>query len=189
MVGFVFQSLFLGIGLAMDATCVAMTNGLNYPKLKIRQAVLIAFMFGFFQALMPLIGYLLGVNFSSFLTKFTPIIALVLLGFIGGKMLLEGLKNCEDGVCEIKVFNFKLLLVQAIATAIDALSVGIIMVDYQVNELIIALTLIAVVTFVLSFIAVYIGKKFGLLLSNKASILGGVILIIIGLEIFMSGIF
>ena len=187
MFGFVMQSLFLGVGLAMDATCVAMTNGLNYPKLKIRHAVLIAFMFGFFQALMPLIGYLLGVNFSSFLTKFTPIIALVLLSFLGGKMLLEAFKKCDEE--EVEPFNFKLLLVQAFATAIDALSVGVIMVNYTVTELTIALLLIGVITFLFSFIAVFIGKKFGVLLSNKASILGGVILIIIGLEIFISGIF
>lgn len=187
MFGFVMRSLFLGVGLAMDATCVAMTNGLNYPKLKIRHAVLIAFMFGFFQALMPLIGYLLGVNFSAFLTKFTPIIALVLLSFLGGKMLLEAFKKCDAE--EVEPFDFRLLLVQAFATAIDALSVGVIMVNYTVTELTIALLLIGVITFLFSFIAVFIGKKFGILLSNKASILGGVILIIIGLEIFISGIF
>ena len=96
MVGFVIQSTFLGVGLAMDATCVAMTNGLNYPKLRIRQALLIAFMFGFFQALMPLIGYLLGVNFSNFLSNFIPFIALGILSVLGVKMLLEGLKKCED---------------------------------------------------------------------------------------------
>ena len=186
--GFIVRSLFLGIGLAMDATCVAMTNGLKYPKLKIRHALLISFMFGFFQALMPLIGYLLGVSFSEFLTKFTPIIALVLLTIIGGKMLLEGFEKKEKDE-EVKQFNFPMLLVQAIATAIDALSVGIIMIDYKFNELIIALILIAVVTFVLSFIAVFLGKKFGVLLNNKAEILGGVILIVIGLEIFISGMF
>lgn len=188
MSGLIIRSLFLGIGLAMDATCVAMTNGLNYPKIKKSQVILIAFMFGFFQALMPLIGYLLGVSFSSFLSKFTPIIALVLLSLLGGKMLIEGLKKCEDGNC-IKPFCFKLLLLQAFATAIDALSVGIIMVDYKIIELIISLVLIAVTTFILSFVGVLIGKKFGVLLNNKASILGGIILIVIGLEIFFSGIF
>lgn len=187
MFGFVIRSLFLGIGLAMDATCVAMTNGLNYPKMKKNQIILIAFMFGFFQMMMPFIGYLLGVGFSEFLTRFTPIIALVLLSFLGGKMLLEGLKKCEDEGCKTP-FSFKLLLVQAFATAIDALSVGIIMVDYKIIELIVALSLIGITTFILSFIGVLLGRKFGVLLNNKASILGGIILIIIGLEIFISGI-
>lgn len=189
MLSFVIQSIFLGIGLAMDASCVAMTNGLNYPKLKIRQALLIAFMFGFFQALMPLIGYLLGVNFSEFLSKFTPLIAVVLLSIIGGKMIYETVKNKNEEVNEIKEFGMSLLFVQAIATAIDALSVGVIMIDYTLIELIIALSLIAFTTFILSFIAVFIGKKFGVLLNNKASILGGIILIIIGVEIFISGMF
>jgi putative Mn2+ efflux pump MntP len=188
MVGFIFQSLFLGVGLAMDATCVAMTNGLNYPCLKKKQAFLIAFMFGFFQALMPLIGYLLGVNFSNFLSKFIPFIALGILSVLGIKMLLEGLKKCDEEDRCVKPFNFKLLFIQAIATAIDALSVGVIMIDYKLNELIIALLLIMIVTFIFSYIAVYIGKKFGLLLENKANILGGIILVVIGLEIFISGL-
>ena len=108
-IGFVIQSIFLGVGLAMDATCVAMTNGLNYPSLKKKHALLIAFMFGFFQALMPLIGYLLGVSFSEILSKFIPLIALVILSVLGFKMLLEGLKKCDDEEDEVKPFNFKLL--------------------------------------------------------------------------------
>ena len=119
-IGFVIQSIFLGVGLAMDATCVAMTNGLNYPSLKKKHALLIAFMYGFFQALMPLIGYLLGVSFNEILSKFTPVIALIILSILGFKMLLEGLKKCEDEEEEVKPFNFKLLFIQAIATAIDA---------------------------------------------------------------------
>ena len=103
-------------------------------------------------------------------------------------MLLEGLKKCDEEEC-VKPFCMKLLLLQAFATAIDALSVGIIMVDYEIIELIIALSLIGITTFVLSFIGVLIGRKFGVLLNNKASILGGIILIAIGLEIFISGIF
>ena len=107
---FILINLFLGIGLAMDATCVAMTNGLNYPKLKKNKIFLIAFMFGFFQALMPLIGYLLGVNFSEYLTKYTPIIALILLAILGGKMLLDGIEKKEDCDDTVEPFNFKLLL-------------------------------------------------------------------------------
>ena len=186
---FVIRSILLGIGLAMDATCVAMTNGLNYPKLKKKDIVLVAFMFGFFQALMPFIGYLLGVSFSEILTKYTPIIALILLSILGGKMLLDGIE--KKGECEEKIepLSIKLLLIQAFATSIDALSVGIIMVDYTLIQLIIALSLIGIITFITSFVGVLIGKKFGVLLNNKATILGGIILILIGLEIFISGMF
>ena len=168
---FVVQSIFLGVGLAMDATCVAMTNGLNYPSLKKKHALLIAFMFGFFQALMPLIGYLLGVSFSEILSKFIPLIALVILSVLGFKMLLEGLKKCDDEEDEVKPFNFKLLFIQAIATAIDALSVGVIMIDYTLIELVVALLLIMSVTFIFSYIAVYIGKKFGIILALFSNII------------------
>ena len=187
-IGFVIQSIFLGVGLAMDATCVAMTNGLNYPSLKKKHALLIAFMYGFFQALMPLIGYLLGVSFNEILSKFTPVIALIILSILGFKMLLEGLKKCEDEEEEVKPFNFKLLFIQAIATAIDALSVGVIMIDYAIPELVVALLLIMTVTFVFSYIAVYLGKKFGVMLEDKANIIGGIILIVIGLEILISSL-
>ena len=186
---FILRTILLGIGLAMDATCVAMTNGLNYPKLKKNKILLVAFMFGFFQALMPFIGYLLGVSFSEYLTKYTPIIALVLLAILGGKMLLDGIEKKEDCDDTIEPLNFKLLIIQAFATAIDALSVGIIMVNYTIPELIIALSLIGLITFILSYIGVLIGKKFGNILNNKATILGGVILILIGLEIFINGMF
>ena len=186
---FFLRSILLGIGLAMDATCVATTNGLNYPKLRKKDILLIAFMFGFFQTLMPLIGYLLGVSFSEYLTKYTPIIALILLAILGGKMLLEGIEKKEDCDNNIEPLNLKLLFIQAFATAIDALSVGIIMVNYTIPELIICLSLIGIITFLLSYIGVLIGKKFGNILNNKASILGGIILILIGLEIFIDGMF
>ena len=111
-----------------------------------------------------------------------------ILSILGIKMLLEGLKKTDEVERCIKPFNFKLLFIQAIATAIDALSVGVIMIDYKLSELIIALLLIMIVTFIFSYIAVYIGKKFGLILENKANILGGIILVVIGLEIFISGL-
>lgn len=195
MIAFIIESILLGVGLAMDASAVSMTNGMKYKNINIKKIFLIAFMFGFFQALMPFIGYLLGSQFTSFLGKFTPYIALILLGYVGGKMLYDGVKNNQnkDDLNNIEKENdnlkYKTLFVQAIATAIDALSVGIVMINYKFSELLISITIIAIVTFILSFISVFLGKKFGILLNDKAEILGGIILISIGLEIFISGVF
>lgn len=195
MLAFIIESILLGVGLAMDASAVSMTNGMKYKNINIKKIFLIAFMFGFFQALMPFIGYLLGSQFTSFLGKFTPYIALILLGYVGGKMLYDGIKNNQnkDDLNNIEKENdslkYKTLFVQAIATAIDALSVGIVMINYKFSELLISITIIAIVTFILSFISVFLGKKFGVLLNDKAEILGGIILMSIGLEIFISGVF
>ena len=184
---FFITSILLGVGLAMDASAVSMANGLNESKMKINKILLIAFMFGFFQALMPLIGYLLGHAILELIETFIPWIALILLGFIGGKMLYEGIKNDEES--EVKALTFKVLVFQAIATSIDALSVGFTFADYLIIEALLACGIIAFVTFIICVLSVYIGKKFGDKLGNKAEILGGIILIGIGLEIFITGLF
>lgn len=186
----IVQSLFLGMGLAMDASAVSMTNGMKFPKMTIKKTLLIAFMFGLFQGVMPMLGYFLGSAFTKFLTQFTPWIALGLLSIIGGKMLSEGIKhNSKDDDEEVESLTFKVLLIQAIATAIDALSVGVILIDYKIHEMFIAVAIIALVTFIFSLSSVFLGKKFGTLLKSKAEIIGGLILIGIGLEIFISGVF
>lgn len=186
----IVQSLFLGMGLAMDASAVSMTNGMKFPKMTIKKTLLIAFMFGLFQGLMPMLGYFLGSAFTKFSTQFTPWIALGLLSIIGGKMLYEGIKhNSKDDDEEVESLTFKVLLIQAIATAIDALSVGVILIDYKIHEMLIAVAIIALVTFIFSLSSVFLGKKFGTLLKSKAEIIGGLILIGIGLEIFISGVF
>lgn len=187
-ISFVIQSILLGVGLAMDASAVSMTNGLKEPQMKVKKVILVAFMYAFFQALMPFIGYLCGSAFTKIIAKYVPWIALILLGFIGGKMLVEGIRNKEEEKDDKKL-TFKTLLVQAIATSIDALSVGLIMIEYNKIELTTALLCISITTFILSFVSVYIGKKFGSLLENKAAIVGGIILIGIGLEIFISSFF
>lgn len=151
---------------------------------------LIAGTFGFFQALMPMIGWVcvhtIVESFKSF-EKFIPWIALILLGIIGIKMIVEGLKNqCEEDNCQ-KTGAF-LLLVQGIATSIDALSVGFTIADESLKNAIISALIIALVTFVICIGGLIIGKKFGTKLSNKASILGGVILVVIGLEIFITNL-
>lgn len=190
MTKIIITSIFLGIGLAMDACAVSMANGLKEPQMKLRKIILIAFMFGLFQALMPFIGYLVG---SAFLTKIEwiiPFVALGLLGIVGGKMLYEGLeKKDEDDELKNKDLTFKVLIIQAIATSIDALSVGFTISDYKMIQAIVCVFIIAIVTFMICIVAVFIGKKFGTKLGKKAEILGGVILIAIGLEIFISGIF
>lgn len=190
---FVINSLMLGVGLAMDAFSVSLANGLNEPKMKVRRMCLIAGVFGFFQALMPLTGWFCVhnlVKFFSVFEKFIPWIALILLGFIGGKMLIEGIRNKDDEEEEEESgLGFKLLMIQGVATSIDALSVGFTISEYGFIMAFASAMIIAVVTFIICMAGIVIGKTFGTKLANKASILGGVILIIIGLEIFITGVF
>lgn len=189
---FFFTSIMLGIGLAMDAFAVSLANGLNEPKMKKRKMCGIAGMFSFFQALMPMIGWVcihtIVQYFESF-EVFIPWIALGLLGFIGGKMLIEGIKtrNCCD-VPEHKT-GLSALIVQGIATSIDALSVGFTIAEYSLPMALLAAALIAFVTFWICLIGVKIGKKVGTCIAGKANIFGGAILIFIGLEIFITSWF
>ena len=189
---FVIQSVMLGVGLAMDAFSVSLANGLNDPKMKIRRMCMVAGVFAFFQALMPLTGWFCVhnlVKFFSVFEKFIPWIALILLAFIGGKMLLEGIRNNEGDEESERGLGFKLLMVQGVATSIDALSVGFTISEYGFVMALASALIIAAVTFVICMAGIVIGKKFGTKLANIASILGGVILIIIGLEIFITGVF
>lgn len=187
------QSVLLGVGLAMDAFSVSLANGLNEPKMKAKRMCLIAGVFAFYQALMPLTGWFCVHNLVKFFTvfeKFIPWIALLLLAFIGGKMVLEGIRNKEEEAEESESgLGFKLLMVQGIATSIDALSVGFTISEYGFIMALVSALIIAAVTFVICMAGIMIGKKFGTKLANKASVLGGVILIVIGLEIFITGLF
>ena len=188
MVKVIIISIFLGIGLAMDAAAVSMANGMNEPCMKRKKIIQIASMFGLFQGLMPFIGYILGSLILSKIEWIIPWVALVLLSIIGSKMLIDGIKGHEEE-CEERVgLTFKVLLVQAVATSIDALSVGFTIADYTFIEALVAVLLIAAVTFVISYGAVYVGKKFGTKFGSKSEMVGGIILILIGLEIFISGI-
>lgn len=188
---FFMNSVLFGIGLAMDAFSVSMANGLNEPKMKKSKMLLIAGTFSVFQILMPLLGWLcihtVAKKFEAF-QKFIPWIALILLLYIGGKMLIEGLRK-KGGEEEQTAVGLAALLVQGIATSIDALSVGFTIADYSVNAAVIESLIIGVVTLGICIGGVMIGRKFGTVLSDKASILGGVILIAIGLEIFIKGVF
>lgn len=192
---FFVESALLGAGLAMDAFSVSLADGLSEPKMKTKKAVFIALIFALFQAAMPLAGWVCVHTFVEYFKSFEvfiPWIALGLLAFIGGKMLHDGLHPCAEGdVCclEKKKIKFTALLVQGVATSIDALSVGFTIAEYGLSEALVAVTVIAAVTFVICLGGVFIGKKFGTKLSDKAAILGGVILILIGLEIFISSFF
>ncbi len=190
----VFVSLGLGVGLAMDACAVSMSNGMNEPHMKPCKAILIAGMFAFFQCAMPMLGWVcvsFVVEQFNKLAPWIPYIALVLLVIIGGKMLYDGVKHKESDKTDRKL-TVGMLLIQAVATSIDALSTGFSLVDLAGNVWWKALTsasIIAVVTFGICLGSVYLGKRFGMKLGNKAQILGGCILIGIGLEIFISGVF
>jgi len=188
---FFFNSMLLGVGLAMDAFSVSLANGLNEPCMKRRKVCAIAGIFAFFQALMPIIGWYLLHTICEYLTAFEkliPWIALALLGYIGVKMLMEGI-HCPCGDCEKQSIGLSALIIQGIATSIDALSVGFTIADYGVMEALLAAFIIAAVTFVICYIGVEIGKKAGTKLAGKASIFGGAILIFIGIEIFVTSFF
>ena len=188
---FFVNSAMLGVGLAMDAFSVSLANGLNEPKMKKSRMTTIAGVFAGFQALMPFIGWVCVhtvLQYFQVFEKFIPWIALILLGFIGGKMLKEGLENNDEEV-EKAELGFKALMVQGIATSIDALSVGFTIAEYGFLMAVVAALIIGGLTFFICFGGLALGKKFGTVFSNKATILGGIILIIIGLEIFITGVF
>ena len=184
---FIFNSVLFGVGLAMDAFSVSLANGLREPDMPASRGLLIAGTFGLFQTAMPLLGWFcvhsIAEAFQAF-QRFIPWIALALLVFIGVKMILEGIRGSE----EAGSLKGVALFVQGIATSIDALSVGFTIAEYT---LVFALTeslIIGLVTFGLCVIAVRLGGKIGARLSGKAPIVGGIILILIGIEIFVTGI-
>lgn len=189
---FFFNSILLGVGLAMDAFSVSLANGLNEPCMKKKKMCSVAGIFSVFQFAMPMIGWICVSTVAQYFKAFEkciPWIALVLLCFIGGKMLIEGIKN-KDENCEDKPpVGLAGLLVQGVATSIDALSVGFTISGYNLFEALLACGLIGVVTFLICLAGVAIGRKAGTRLAGKAGILGGAILIFIGIEIFVTGVF
>ncbi len=183
----VFELLLLGLGLSMDAVAVSMTNGMTIKRMGIKETLSDALAFGLFQGLMPLIGFLAGSVFAEQISRLGPWIALGVLGFIGAKMLWDGVKKDDEVLCAERRLTLRLLLVQAVATSIDALAVGVGLAALQVH-IFLAVSVIAITTFVCSLLAVLIGKQFGDFLGKKAGLLGGCILILIGLKIFLDGI-
>ena len=181
-----FVELFLiGVGLSADAFSVAVCKGLNMRKLNLKHAYIIALFFGVFQAVMPLIGYFLGTSFSGYIESFDHWIAFALLAFIGGKMIVEVIREKDDEAEEqTDVLKIGELTVMAVATSIDALAVGITFAFLKVNILF-SVILIGVTTFALSLLGVIIGNKFGAKYKSKAELAGGIILVLIGVKILM----
>ena len=186
---FLVNSVLMGIGLAMDAFSVSLTNGLNENQMKIKRMCLIAGCFTFFQFIMPVLGWILVHTVSNYFEKFSeliPWIALFLLLYIGGKMLIEAVHKSEEDE-NVNKLTFSVLILQGIATSIDALSVGFAIADYNFLMALASSVIIAVVTFVICIGGLIIGKKAGTVLKRKAGLLGGFILIGIGIEIFIRG--
>lgn len=191
MFSLVTISILLGIGLAADAFSVSLANGLNEPGMKRTKLLGVALTFAIFQAVMPMIGWVCvhtALEYFSAFEKFIPWIALVLLSYIGINMLLEVIRTPADS-CKLTKLTFGALLVQGVATSIDALSVGFTIAEYGLVEALVSVAIIGALTFGICTAGLIIGKKFGTKLAGKAGILGGVILIAIGLEIFIKGVF
>ena len=188
----ILTALLLGLGLSMDACAVSTTDGLSEPNMKWKKILLISGMFGFFQMLMPTIGYLavtifsavLGEDFTRIFQYFVPYLALIILGYLGIKSIVDSVKKEEEK--EKKTITFTLIFIQSIATSIDALSVGVVLGDMEMYKAMITFLIIGVVTFGICVLAVLLGKKFGSLFASKAGLVGGCILIFIGFEIFFS---
>lgn len=189
-INFIVTSILLGVGLAMDAFSVSLANGLSEPCMRKRKMCAVAGVFAIFQAMMPMFGWLCVhtiVNLFEEFAKFIPWIALGLLGFIGGHMLIEGIRGGEEE--EAPRVGFWGLIIQGVATSIDALSVGFTISEYGFFMAVACVSIIAVVTFIICMFGLRIGKCCGTRLAGKATILGGVILIAIGIEIWITGVF
>lgn len=187
---FFVNSVLLGVGLAMDAFSVSLANGLNERNMLKRKVFGVAGTFAFFQALMPMIGWIcvhtILEHFRVF-EKWIPWIALALLMFIGVKMLYDGFAKKEEE--QNSKTGILTILIQGVATSIDALSVGFTIAEYGFLMALVCVVIIGLITFGICLAGVVLGKKFGTKLSNKATIFGGIILILIGLEIFITGVF
>ena len=188
---FILNNILLGVGLAMDAFSVSIANGLHDPQMKGRRMCLIAGTFAFFQFLMPMVGWA-GVHFLvetfTVMQRAVPWIALLLLAFIGIKMILEGLHGEPGGENQKAGTTPGMLFMQGIATSIDALSVGFTIAEYGWQSALTASVIIAAVTFCICMVGVKIGKIFGMKLARRASVFGGAILVFIGLEIFIKSL-
>ena len=186
---FVCNSILLGVGLAMDAFSVSIANGLAEPRMRPLKCTAVAGTYSFFQFLMPMIGWLLVrtvVGWFGVIERFVPYIALALLLFVGIKMIVDCVRGKEED--ETRRLTVGVLLLQGIATAIDALSVGFTLAEYELPSALTASLMIAAMTFVICLFGLWIGKRFGSIFKH-AEVVGGIILILIGIEIFVKNIF
>ncbi|MBO4245329.1 MAG: manganese efflux pump [Bacilli bacterium] len=178
----IYEIIGISLGLAMDAFAASVCKGLSIKKIDWKKIIIIVLYFSVFQALMPVLGYFFGTTFSSFVEKVDHYIVFILLLIIGGKMIYDAILNKKDKKSD--GINFKEMFLLAIATSIDALAVGVTFAFLEIN-LLLAITIIGIITFILSGIGVVIGNKFGGKYQNKAKLAGGIILILIGLKILL----
>ena len=179
-----FSVILTGFALSMDAFAVSITKGITLKKVNLSIAIKIAFFFGLFQAVMPLIGWLFGMNFELYIRSIDHWIAVILLSFLGIKMIIETINSDDDNEANSIYLDNKELIILSIATSIDALAVGVTFAFLNVN-IISSISIIGIITFIISFLGVLIGNKFGYFFKNKAQIFGGFILIITGLKILL----
>lgn len=180
----IIEIILVGVSLAMDAFAVSMCKGLSMPKINYKHALIIALFFGVFQAVMPLLGWLLGSAFEKYITTFDHWIAFGLLLILGTKALVDAIRDKDDDEKKEYKLDFKELTALAVATSIDALAVGVTFAFLQVS-LALSVSLIGVITFVLCLLGVIIGNKFGSKWKKPASIAGGVVLIFMGVKILL----
>ncbi|MCR5188292.1 MAG: manganese efflux pump MntP family protein [Treponema sp.] len=189
---FFVNSVLLGVGLAMDAFSVSLANGLNEPKMKLGRMSFIAGSYAIFQFAMPMIGWICVHTIITYLKsfeRFLPWISLIILLYIGIKMIVEGIRGDLEEEETDKRLAFSVLIIQSLATSIDALSVGFTIADYGLIMAIIASLIIAIVTYFICMVGLKLGIKVGDKFSDKAGVFGGIILVGIGIEIFIKGIF
>lgn len=175
-------TIMIATALAMDSFSVAIANGLTTKKFHISKAIKIGVFFGFFQAIMPVIGWYAGIHVLDLISEIDHWVAFALLAVIGSRMIYESTKNENEKI--ISSLTFRVLLILSIATSIDALAVGLSITILGISIVTLAITT-GIITFTLSFFGVYIGGKFGHILQNKVEPLGGIILIMIGLRILL----
>ena len=182
------ELILIALGLSMDAAAVSISNSLCINKISIKHILKMALIFALFQGIMPLIGYFTANAFETIIEQYDHWIAFILLSIIGGKMIHEAIKSNIDQECSLFSLTLKLLLVQAIATSIDALAVGVSFSALNV-DIYYAISIISIITFISCTIAILISKRFGNLLGKRAGVVGGIILIAIGLKIFIEHVF
>ncbi len=183
----IVELVLISIGLSMDAFVVSIGKGISLNKITKKDVLVIALFFGFFQAFMPLIGYLLGSTFSDYIVNFDHWIAFILLSLVGGKMLIEAFDDEHDG--EKETFKISEVFVLAIATSIDALAVGITLALIPDVEIVTSIVTIGIITFSLSYVGVIFGKKIGTKFGKIAEIFGGLVLVGIGTKILIEHLF
>lgn len=175
------EVILLGIALAMDSLAVSIANGIKYKNYNKKEMLLASASFGFFQGLMPLLGYLVFTPLLKYISKYDHWVVLIILSFIGVDMIKDSFEPDEVIEEKSEMFTFKVLIWESIATAIDALSVGVTLPDFSVNPYITCL-IICLATYIVCEIGHKLGKKIAMILKNKALLLGGIILILIGLK-------